>query len=84
METLGDKILPKICPKFYCKNCDYGTCKKVATTTTYCQQNIKNADSVTFWKQMITQFCQNSALLNLLAIFYQRVAFFFTKGSLRL
>jgi hypothetical protein len=28
METLGDKILPKICPKFYCKNCDYRTSKK--------------------------------------------------------
>ena len=28
METLGDKILPKICPKFYCKFCDYGTSKK--------------------------------------------------------
>ena len=28
METLGDKILPKFCSKFYCKNCDYGTCKK--------------------------------------------------------
>ena len=28
METLGDKILPKFCPKFYCKNCDYGTSKK--------------------------------------------------------
>ena len=28
METLGDKILPKFCSKFYCKFCDYGTCKK--------------------------------------------------------
>ena len=28
METLGDKILPKFCSKFYCKNCDYGTSKK--------------------------------------------------------
>ena len=28
METLGDKILPKFCPKFYCNFCDYGTSKK--------------------------------------------------------
>lgn len=28
METLGNKIMPKLCPKFYCKYCDYGTCKK--------------------------------------------------------
>jgi len=77
METLGDKILPKFCPKFYCKNCHYGTSKKVATTTIYCQQNNKKSDLVTFWKQMLTQFCQNSALLNLLTIFCQRVAFDF-------
>ena len=25
---LGNNNLPKICPKFYCKNCDYGTSKK--------------------------------------------------------
>jgi len=28
METLGDKILLKICHKFYCVSCDYRTCKK--------------------------------------------------------
>jgi hypothetical protein len=28
METLGDNILLPFCPKFYCKFCDYGTCKK--------------------------------------------------------
>ena len=28
METLGDKNMPKLCPKFYCKKCDYGTSKK--------------------------------------------------------
>ena len=32
METLGDKIMPKLCPKFYCKNCDYGTSKKSSFT----------------------------------------------------
>lgn len=26
--TLGDKILPKFCSKFYCNFCDYGTSKK--------------------------------------------------------
>ena len=41
------------------------------------KQNNKKADLVTFWKQMLTQFCQNSALLNLLTIFCQRVAFDF-------
>ena len=24
----SNNILPKICPKFYCEKCDYGTCKK--------------------------------------------------------
>jgi hypothetical protein len=28
METLGNKIMPKLCSKFYCNFCDYGTCKK--------------------------------------------------------
>jgi hypothetical protein len=28
METLGDPNLLPFCPKFYCKDCDYGTCKK--------------------------------------------------------
>ena len=28
METLGDKIMPEICPKFYCTLCDYKTSKK--------------------------------------------------------
>lgn len=28
METLGNAFMPKLCPRFYCKNCDYGTSKK--------------------------------------------------------
>jgi len=28
METLGDEIMPKLCPKFFCKICDYSTSKK--------------------------------------------------------
>ncbi len=28
METLGDKIMPKLCPRFFCKCCDYSTSKK--------------------------------------------------------
>lgn len=28
MDTLGNQIMPKLCPKFYCKLCDYGTSKK--------------------------------------------------------
>jgi hypothetical protein len=28
MEILGNAFMPKLCPKFYCQNCDYGTCKK--------------------------------------------------------
>jgi hypothetical protein len=28
METFGNQIMPKLCFKFYCKNCDYGTSKK--------------------------------------------------------
>jgi len=28
METLGDKIMPKLCSTFYCEFCHYNTCKK--------------------------------------------------------
>ncbi len=28
METLGDEIMPKLCSKYFCKYCDYYTCKK--------------------------------------------------------
>ena len=28
METLGNQIMPKLCPKFYCSYCDYSTSKK--------------------------------------------------------
>ncbi len=28
MGTLGDKIMPELCPRFYCINCDYKTSKK--------------------------------------------------------
>jgi hypothetical protein len=28
METLGNAFMPKLCPKFYCQNCDYRTSKK--------------------------------------------------------
>jgi hypothetical protein len=28
METLGNQIMPKLCHKFYCNFCDYGTSKK--------------------------------------------------------
>ena len=33
MEILGDKIQPKNQPKFYCKICHYGTCKKTNYNT---------------------------------------------------
>jgi hypothetical protein len=33
MVTLGDKIQPKISPKYYCNFCDYGTCKKTNYNT---------------------------------------------------
>ena len=28
MTTDDNEIMLKLCPRFYCKNCDYGTCKK--------------------------------------------------------
>jgi len=28
METLGNEIMPKLCSKYYCEICDYGTSKK--------------------------------------------------------
>jgi len=33
METLGDKILPKFCSKYFCEYCDYTTSKKSSYTT---------------------------------------------------
>jgi len=32
METLGDKIMPKLCSRFSCTNCDYNTSKKSSYT----------------------------------------------------
>jgi hypothetical protein len=32
METLGNQIMPKLCPHFYCNYCDYGTSKKSSYT----------------------------------------------------
>ena len=28
MDILGNAFMPKLCPRFYCKKCDYGTSKK--------------------------------------------------------
>ena len=28
MTTIDNEIMPKLCFKFYCEKCDYGTCKK--------------------------------------------------------
>jgi hypothetical protein len=28
METLGNQIMPKLCPKYFCESCDYKTSKK--------------------------------------------------------
>jgi|LakMenEpi03Aug12_release.lakeMendotaPanAssembly.Ray.scaffolds.fasta_scaffold888223_2 hypothetical protein len=33
METFGNQILPKFCPKYYCKLCDYATSKKSSYNT---------------------------------------------------
>ena len=32
METLGNNIMLKLCPKFFCSTCDYGTSKKSSFT----------------------------------------------------
>ena len=32
METLGNSFMPKLCHKFYCQHCDYGTSKKSSYT----------------------------------------------------
>jgi len=61
METLGNQIMPKICQKFYCEKCDYGTSKK-SSYTNHCasdkhQNHLQGNVLSTFGNQIMPKLC---------------------------
>jgi len=61
METLGNQIMPKICQKFYCENCDYGTSKK-SSYTNHCasdkhKNHLQGNVLSTFGNQIMPKLC---------------------------
>ena len=68
METFGNQILPKFCPKYYCKNCDYGTCKKSSYDSHILsakhQKSIKGNNLETAGNQILPKICLNLACAN--------------------
>ena len=61
METLGNQIMPKICPKFYCEYCDYGTSKK-SSFTNHCasdkhRNHLQGNSLPTFGNQIMPKLC---------------------------
>ena len=61
METLGDKIMPKLCPIFTCKICDYNTSKKSSYTnhilSTKHQKSIKGDSLETLGDKIMPKLC---------------------------
>ena len=64
METFGNKILPKFCPKYYCENCDYTTCKKSSFDTHKLSLKHKKRSMETFGNQILPKFCSNYECTN--------------------
>jgi len=68
METFGNQILPKFCPKYYCKNCDYGTCKKSSydshNLSAKHQKTTKGNHLETAGNQILPKICLNFACAN--------------------
>ena len=68
METFGNQILPKFCPKYYCKNCDYGTCKKSSydshNLSAKHQKSINGNHLETAGNQILPKICLNFACGN--------------------
>ena len=62
METLGDKIMPKLCPRFVCKICDYSTSKKSSfdnhLLSAKHQKGIKGDALVTNFEEIMPKKCQ--------------------------
>ena len=61
METLGNEIMPKLCSKFYCENCDYGTSKKSSYDNHILslkhQKSIKETEMETNVKEIMPKLC---------------------------
>jgi len=61
METLGNQIMPKLCPKFYCLGCDYETSKKSSFNNHILsakhQKSIKGNDLETNGNQIMPKLC---------------------------
>jgi hypothetical protein len=61
METLGNKIMPKLCSKFYCDICDYGTSKKSSydnhQLSAKHQKSIKNGVLESFGNEIMPKLC---------------------------
>jgi hypothetical protein len=61
METLGNQIMLKLCPKFYCEICDYGTSKKssfVNHTISLKHQKLSNGNTLaSFGNENMLKLC---------------------------
>jgi hypothetical protein len=60
----GNQILPKICPKFYCEKCDYGTSKKSSyndhlLSAKHNKSTIGNQNLPKFCSELCTEFVCN-------------------------
>jgi hypothetical protein len=63
METLGNKIMPKLCSKFYCEKCNYSTSKKSSydnhNLSAKHQKSIKVNDLETNGNQIMPKLCSD-------------------------
>ena len=63
METLGNEIMPKLCSKFYCENCDYGTSKKSSYDNHILslkhQKSIKETEMETNVNEIMPKLCSS-------------------------
>jgi hypothetical protein len=59
METFGNQIMPKLCFKFYCKNCDYGTSKKSSFESHKSSSKHQKTAKVNVLETNYAKLCQN-------------------------
>ena len=62
MTTNDNKSLGKLCFKFYCENCDYGTCKKSSFTNHTDSKRHKNNISTTNTTAIMPKLCSKKYL----------------------
>ena len=64
METLGNTILPKFCPKYFCECCQYNTSKKSSYDTHILsakhQKTMKMCEMETNGNQILPKFCSKN------------------------